>query len=71
MTTAYQEPGLLLGHWWPGVTVAVQEHGTLIPASPGLSALMRDVPIGSMDVARTIRRLEVLVRHRRPLAPPG
>ena len=32
MTTAYQEPGLLLGHWWPGVTVAVQEHGTLIPA---------------------------------------
>ena len=63
----YGVAGLLLGHWWPGVTVSVQEDGTLIPASPGLSALMRDVPIGSMDVTHTIRRLDVLVRHRRPL----
>src|SRR3954447_24137678 len=63
--------GLLLGHWWPGVTVRVQEDGTVIPASPGLSALMRDVPIGSMDVARTIRRLEVLVQHRGPIPPDG
>jgi hypothetical protein len=66
----YGIAGLQLGHWWPGVTVSVQEDGTVIPSSPGLSSLMRDVPIGSLDVARTIRRLDVLVRHRPPCAPP-
>jgi hypothetical protein len=67
----YGIAGLLLGHWLPGVAVGVQEDGTLIPASPGLSALMRDVPIGSMDVAHTIRRMEVLTQHRRSSAPPA
>ena len=67
----YGIASLLLGHWWPGVTVSVQEDGTVIPASPGLSTLMRDVPIGSMDVARTIRRLDVLVRYRQRLKPPS
>lgn len=66
----YGVAGLLLGYWWPGVTVSVQEDGTVIPSSPGLSALMRDVPIG-LDVAATIRRLDVLVRHRQPSAPPA
>jgi len=50
------------------VTITETYTGTLIPASPGLSALMRDVPIGSIDAAPTIRRLDMLVRHRRPLA---
>jgi hypothetical protein len=67
----YGVAGLLLGHWWPGVTVSVQEDGTVCPASPALSALMRGVPIGSLDVAATIRRLDVLLRYRQPSAPPG
>jgi hypothetical protein len=33
----YGVAGLLLGHWWPGVTVSVQADGRAGPASPGLS----------------------------------
>jgi len=71
LSEGYGVAGVLLGQWWPGVTVSVQGGGTLIPSSPGLSALMRDVPIGSLDTVATIKRLDVLVRHRPPLAPPG
>jgi hypothetical protein len=67
----YGIAGLLLGYWWPGVTVSAREDGTLVPSSPGLSALMRDVPIGSMDVTRAIRRLDSLAQHRQPSEPPG
>ena len=31
----YGVAGVLLGHWWPGVTVSVQEDGNAHPRQPG------------------------------------
>jgi hypothetical protein len=67
----YGVAGLLLGHWWPGVTVSVQADGRAGPASPGLSNLMRGVPLGGIDSAHAASLLASLGKHepRFPLPP--
>jgi hypothetical protein len=66
----YGVAGLLLGHWRSGVTVSVQTDGRACPVSPGLSTLMRGVPLGGMDAARAASLLSSIGKHEPRFPPP-
>jgi hypothetical protein len=68
--SGYGIAGLLHGQWAPGVTVSVRADGSAGPGDPGLSKLMRDVPLGGISAELAADRLARLGRERPRFAPP-